>query len=507
MSAASAISKSLVLTALSAAALSLWGCAVFIRNQEVPPYPKGLPPSISRQDAMTDIDTLVRALESVHPDIYFKRSRESFAAQRQALIANLPDSMTRSDWYLRVAPLIAGFGDGHTTVQEPTIFAIANMVAGVPAASDYQNRIRYFPLRGTLDSHRHFIVTETVPGIGIVRGDRLVQINGHDVDDLIHDWIQESSGDSESARASSAAKALWINLPLHSIFAPYDVRYIDGSGMERSVNLEGRPLPSAGNTQASSLPAPNFTYQSLDAGIGYMNFYSMSDGLGRFKKDVRAMFHKLKADAVQVLIVDIRKNGGGETALGEELLRYMTHKPFRTWSSSQWKRSREARDFGKNYVRPPLGWLPWQYLFADGRRMYTGDAGTFSPAQENPIRNPEPAEPFFTGRVCVLTGADTFSAAVLLADAVKTYHLATIVGEETGGHPNLFDGIYYTFRLPRSGFMVSIPTERQIRANGNASDRSGVIPDIEVQTTAADIRAGTDPVLQRARDCPVLEEK
>jgi len=130
-----------------------------------------------------------------------------------------------------------------------------------------------------------------------------------------------------------------------------------------------------------------------------------------------------------------------------------------------------------------------------------------SPVQENPIKKSRTAEPFFHGRVCVLTGPDTFSAAVLFADAVKTYHLAAIIGEETGGHPNLFGGAYYTFRLPRSGFQISIPMEREIRANGNASDRNGVIPDIEVQTTAADIRAGLDPVLQRARNCPALEEK
>ena len=130
-----------------------------------------------------------------------------------------------------------------------------------------------------------------------------------------------------------------------------------------------------------------------------------------------------------------------------------------------------------------------------------------SPVQENPIRKPQKAEPFFTGRVCVLTGPDTFSAAVLFADAVKTYHLATIIGEETGGHPNLFAGLSYNFRLPRSGFQISIPMQREIRANGNASDHNGVIPDIEVPTTAADIRAGLDPVLQRARDCQALEEK
>jgi C-terminal processing protease CtpA/Prc len=103
--------------------------------------------------------------------------------------------------------------------------------------------------------------------------------------------------------------------------------------------------------------------------------------------------------------------------------------------------------------------------------------------------------------VCVLTGARTFSAAVILADAVKTYRLATIVGEETGGRANMtMQPVLYS--LPNSKFAVSIAAGRSIRANGNADDRQGVIPDIVVKSTALDVQNGRDRVLDRARDCP-----
>lgn len=120
------------------------------------------------------------------------------------------------------------------------------------------------------------------------------------------------------------------------------------------------------------------------------------------------------------------------------------------------------------------------------------------------MKAPRPANPFFSGPVCLLTGAKTFSAAVSLADAVKTYRLATIVGEETGGRANM-TGQPVLYVLPHSKLAASIAAGRSTRANGDAADPRGVIPDIVVKATADDIRAGRDPVIDRARDCPSIQ--
>ena len=102
----------------------------------------------------------------------------------------------------------------------------------------------------------------------------------------------------------------------------------------------------------------------------------------------------------------------------------------------------------------------------------------------------------------MLTGPITFSAAAEFADAVKTYQLATIVGEETGGRPNDF-GNQMPVGIPNSGLTAYIATVVALRANGDAADFSPVTPDIIVRRTASDIRTGFDPVLERAKNCPV----
>lgn len=46
--------------------------------------------------------------------------------------------------------------------------------------------------------------------------------------------------------------------------------------------------------------------------------------------------------------------------------------------------------------------------------------------------------PHFDGPVCFLIGSRTFSSAVMLANGVGDFHLAMLIGEETGGHPTAF---------------------------------------------------------------------
>jgi hypothetical protein len=55
--------------------------------------------------------------------------------------------------------------------------------------------------------------------------------------------------------------------------------------------------------------------------------------------------------------------------------------------------------------------------------------------------------------------------------------------------------------MPNSQVIASIPTVVGVRANGDGADVNPVIPDILVRRTAADIRSGLDPALERAKNC------
>src|SRR4029077_20260352 len=136
----------------------------------------------------------------------------------------------------------------------------------------------------------------------------------------------------------------------------------------------------------------------------------------------------------------------------------------------------EYRAYLATFLAPPLRWLhAWNFV-PMGRALMRGPDGTVVTENDLPQSHP-PATPFFDGTVCVLIGPGTFSTAADLSDAIKTYHLATLVGEETGGRVNTF-GEGYDFRLPKSQLAVQVSSAYYVRASGDAADTRGVVPDL-----------------------------
>jgi C-terminal processing protease CtpA/Prc len=81
------------------------------------------------------------------------------------------------------------------------------------------------------------------------------------------------------------------------------------------------------------------------------------------------------------------------------------------------------------------------------------------------------------------------------AVAAKDYKLATLVGEETG-EPVVSTGETYDTVAPVTGLRATFTTKVFFGPRPRP-DRQGVLPDVRVVRTIADLRAGRDPVLAR----------
>ena len=68
----------------------------------------------------------------------------------------------------------------------------------------------------------------------------------------------------------------------------------------------------------------------------------------------------------------------------------------------------------------------------------------------------------------------------MLANAIKDYQLATLIGEPTGEVPNDF-GEVITLQLPHTGISFFTSTKQFIRANGKADDRNPIMPDFFIR--------------------------
>lgn len=199
----------------------------------------------------------------------------------------------------------------------------------------------------------------------------------------------------------------------------------------------------------------------------------------------------MRKQHVQHLVLDIRSNGGGSVVLSNLLTRYLAEKPFKIADSLYAvKRKSSYGKYQENYTLNRLFLLFLTHKRDDGHYHFTYyENKYFRPKERN----------HFDGQVYILTGGNTFSAAVLFAKALKGQKNVTIVGEETGG------GAYGNtawlipdVMLPRTKVRFRLPLFRLV-IDKNAQKGRGVFPDIEVGPSVEAIKMNKDPKMEKVK--------
>jgi C-terminal processing protease CtpA/Prc len=190
------------------------------------------------------------------------------------------------------------------------------------------------------------------------------------------------------------------------------------------------------------------------------------------------------------LIVDIRKNSGGSSSLGDALIARLTDRPYRMAAGAVWRRSPESDETFSMMAKPEWRWLTvaLPIFLPNYTRLRQGEDLT----EMVDVASRPRAEPAFRRPAVLLIGDETASSAMMLADAARTFDLMLTIGQPTGGLPNSL-GDVGPFQLPNSKIPVSFSQKLFIRASGDASDLGPVRPHIEVAPIA-----GSDSALERA---------
>lgn len=192
------------------------------------------------------------------------------------------------------------------------------------------------------------------------------------------------------------------------------------------------------------------------------------------------------------VIVDIRRNGGGSTDIGAEILKYFTDK--KTLIGSKWKTRENLGAFkawGQFQLKDTTkfehlsDWDKKTVLVAKGDYWYQGDTSSFN----NNVTAKKISVP-----LVVLTSNYTASAAedfLIILDGLKGR--ATVIGQRTFGST----GQPMTFDLPGGG-NARICTKRDTYPDGREFVGTGVKPDIEVPRNVNDVILGRDTELEVA---------
>jgi C-terminal processing protease CtpA/Prc len=212
-----------------------------------------------------------------------------------------------------------------------------------------------------------------------------------------------------------------------------------------------------------SLPE-RFVFKMLSGGVAYISIDGFENDKG-LKAFERALPEIMTSKA---LVIDLRRNGGGNGMFGLQILSYLTKDPIPVPSSFE-------RDT------------------AAVRRAQGDTSIALKPVSAVVLPVKIFREKIFEGRVAVLTSAQTFSAAEDFTASFKLMKRGLVVGEPTGGST----GQPLIFPLPGGG-TARICVKRDTWPDGSSFVGKGIQPDIVAAPSVASIRDGTDPVLEVA---------
>jgi C-terminal processing protease CtpA/Prc len=105
----------------------------------------------------------------------------------------------------------------------------------------------------------------------------------------------------------------------------------------------------------------------------------------------------------------------------------------------------------------------------------------------------------FTGKLIVLVDSESASAAELFARVVQLEHRGQVIGDVSGGA--VMEARDFTQSVgtdTRVFYGVSVTSANLVMTDGKSLENVGVIPDVKMLPTAADLAGGKDPALAQA---------
>ncbi|WP_311487067.1 S41 family peptidase [uncultured Anaerococcus sp.] len=240
----------------------------------------------------------------------------------------------------------------------------------------------------------------------------------------------------------------------------------------------------------------NLITQDINKDIAYLKIRAMIDpGTPDFEEDLDLLKTYLKKSKnKKALIIDLRGNGGGNSAYTNFYLYPMilgkkdfkdTHEYILFRSDEVFKYDpqypelrdsiKKIKDSDFKYLEENIPFLKKdKKMMDDIRKNYTHII--FNPGLENPCEFGD--EYKFNGNLYLLIDEDVYSSGQIAAHFFRDNDLGTIIGEKTGG-----DGIGTTpamVKLPNTKYILRFSHELGLRETESMEESTYTIPDIEI---------------------------
>ncbi|MGH3024445.1 MAG: hypothetical protein ACRDNI_12370 [Gaiellaceae bacterium] len=391
------------------------------------------PETGSAQKQAGDVARLLEGLDAYHPEPWHDITEEKFGAAARDLADDWPQ-LGEDARLVGLMRLLAllGQGDGHSGI--------------FPLDPAHDRELHLFPVRLYEFSDGLFVVA--APDRPELVGARLEAVAGVPVDDAVRAVEPLVPADNESSRAARLPQYLVVAEVLHGLgltadAGPAELTLVMPDGAPRTATL----APVSASEYAASYPD---LFNPL-----------VPQGLPT-RPEPPYLSHRLRTRWLDTL------EGGGTV--------------YAAYNVTLGSTESFARRLEHAASRPEV-----ERVVLDLRHNPGGDTTTYAPLLD------------VLGTldsVTVLVGRTTFSAAANLLAELEQRADLVLVGEPSGGSPNLF-GDPVPVTLPESRLTAQVAGRRWSLA-GEGDERTAFEPDRPIALSSADFFGGIDPVLEEA---------
>ncbi len=401
---------------------------------------KNLDKTLALKDYQQDFNKMVELVLKKHPQPYAFISEDSFKSLINIQYNKITDTTTIGGFLWICKSVVAAINCGHTDMWFSTEFGV------IPNALLFPMNVKYVGSRlYVIDAKNNFDK--------LAAGTEILTINGLGVEKMQKEIFQHLSSDgfNESMKHESTNIVFsWYCSLLFNIPASYTVT------VKQNGNIEEIKLKQAENMQFAKTYLDDCENQlcfdtDLENNTAIITIRHFVYDKERFKSFIDDCFLQINENEIQNLIIDLRKNGGGEPVCGSYLLQYIANKPY-TYFHEDVKGYRKL----KKTIQPnPNAFKNKPYILTNGLCTST------------------------TGHFCSL---------------VKENNLGIFIGDETGATYtcNAYDKFII---LENTKLLLRVARQICKTPASTLTNKHGIIPDHYVIPNIDNILNNTDTVL------------
>jgi hypothetical protein len=405
------------------------------------------------EELREEVELVRRAIHHQHPDPYRYITRDALDARFDSVSAAIQVPMDEREFLLALAPALRSVGDSHLRI----------------GPSDQQRRQwvqqeRFLPIKVRVLEGELYLEEELMGFRTIPSGSRIISIDGLSSARILSDLSALVFPDGRdqvyvSRRIEQDLPALYA--VRYGTRMEHVVEHASGDGAVKRVTLRsltGEEVARSYKPSTLSL-LPWRSEPMMDLHTSWITVRTLDpDSLAADHVDPERMLdlflQEIREKEIRTVVVDVRGAGGMDMGMAELLFSLMATDPFRVVQAITMRQPEGGRD---RHV--PM------YASTGPAAIPVEDRMISVPADDPRLAMTLPYSKAFTGKVYVVCDGLTRDAAAAFVMLAKRSGRARIVGEELGSNSTSFCGGKPTeLELPRSGLVLSIPSQRFVPA-------------------------------------------